>query len=430
MDDSAILQILILFVLLLLSAYFSATETAFSAMNRIRIKNLASEGSRRAARVMRLSENFDRLLSTILIGNNIVNIAATAIATLLFIRVLKGDEGFATMIATVVVTVVVLIFGEITPKTLAKESPERFAMAASGSIQVLCWLLLPLNLIFSGWRKLLFLFFKPKDDKTVTEDELITMVEEAGSEGDMQSNEVELIRNAIEFNDIEVLDVLRPRVEVEAIPLDAEWEEVDRIFRETGYSRLPVYKDTIDGIFGVVNQKDFYMAKKHVLKSIVYPIEFVVPTMKISEVLVVLQKKKAHIAAVVDEYGGIAGIVTLEDIIEELVGEIWDEHDEVIEEFTPLGESEYRVLCGAPLDDMFELFGMDEELDIPTVSGWVLEELKHMPAEGDSFTYKGLDVTVTKCDARHVLEIVVKASEPAEGDTDEKDEPAPDGENE
>lgn len=414
MDDGSIIQIIALIVLLALSAFFSATETAFSAMNRIRLKSLASDGSKRAQKTLDLSENFDRLLSTLLIGNNLVNIAATAIATVLFIKICKGDVSLGSGIATAVVTVAVLIFGEITPKSLAKEAPESFSMRVTPIARLFVILFYPVNLIFMGWQKLVYMVFKPKHDQSVTEEELITMVEEAGSEGDMQESEVELIRNAIEFNDIEVGDILRPRVEVEAVSQYTPWDEIDKVFRETGYSRLPVYKETIDEISWVVNQKDFYMAQHKNLAKITKPIEFVVPTMKISELLVQLQKNKAHMAAVVDEYGGIAGIVTLEDVIEELVGEIWDEHDEVVEPIREVGENEYRVLCSYALDDMFERFGVDVELDIPTVSGWVIDELKHLPVKGDEFDFMNLHVTVSKCDTRHVLEITVKVLPKAE----------------
>jgi len=422
MDDGSIWQVLALIVLIVLSAYFSATETAFSSMNRIRVKNLASDGNKRAARVLRLSENFDRLLSTVLIGNNLVNVAMTAIATSLFISAFKGDMALGTTLATVVITVAVLVFGEVTPKTLAKESPERFAMFSAPTLTFFVYLFYPLNLLFMGWRKLISLFVKPKEEHGVTEDELLTIVEEAENEGDMQSNEVELIRNAIEFNDIEVIDILQPRVNVEAIASDTPWDEIDSVFRKTGYTRLPVYTETIDDIYGVVNQKDFYMSGKKSLKAITKPIDYVVPTMKISELLIHLQKGKAHMAAVVDEYGGIAGIVTMEDVIEELVGEIWDEHDEIIEEFEQISENEYRVKCSAALDDLFEMLGIDDELDIPTVSGWVIEELKHLPEEGDVFDYRNLHVTVTKCDNRHVIEIVVAVAANEDDEEDDEDE--------
>lgn len=422
MDDGSIIQVLVLVILISLSAYFSATETAFTSMNRIRIKNLAADGNKRAERVLKLSENFDRLLSTILIGNNIVNIVTTSIATLLFIKIFRGDQALGSTVSTIVVTAVILIFGEITPKSLAKESPESFAMFSASIITFFVYLLSPLNLTFMGWKKFVFLFFKPKADKGATEDELLTIVEEAETEGGLESNEVELIRNAIEFNDIEVVDILQPRVKVEAFAADTPWEEIDELFRSTGYSRLPVYTETIDDMYGVVNQKDFYMAKNKDLKAITKPIDFVVPAMKISELLVHLQKNKAHMAAVVDEYGGITGIVTLEDVIEELVGDIWDEHDEVVEEFIEISDTEYRVNCSAALDDLFERAGIDEELDVPTVGGWVIDELKHLPEEGETFEYQNLFVTVSKCDDRHVLEIIVKVIDPKEEKEEDDDE--------
>ena len=408
MDDGSIIQIISLVVLILLSAFFSATETAFSAMNRIRLKSMANDGNKRAAATLKLSEDFDRLLSTILIGNNLVNISATSIATVLFIDILKGNVSLGSTLATTVITVVVLVFGEITPKSLAKESPEAFAMTSAPFAKFFIILLYPVNILFMGWKKLVFLIFKPKHDSGDTEEELLTIVEEAESEGDMQKSEVELIRNAIEFNDIEVGDILCPRVEVEAVSVDTPWEEIDTMFRRTGYSRLPVYKETVDDISWVINQKDFYMSGKKNIKSIMKPIQFVVPTMKISELLIKLQKTKSHLAAVVDEYGGIEGIVTMEDVIEELVGEIWDEHDEVVEEIKEIGESEYRVLCSCSLDDMFEKFGIEEEPDISTVGGWVIDEMKRLPKTGDEFDFMNLHVTISKCDSRHVLEITVK----------------------
>lgn len=415
MDSGSITQIIVFAVLLMFSAYFSATETAFSAANRIRIKNMAADGNRKAALVQKMSENFDKILSTILIGNNIVNILATVIATSFWLDLLV-DPTVSSAVSTAVTTVLVLIFGEITPKSIAKDSPERFAMFSAPFLRFLMLILTPLNLIFTGWKKLVSLVFKPKNDVSDTEAELLTIVEEAETEGDMEAGEVELIRNAIEFNDIEVGDILQPRVDVVAIDCEDEWSEIDKVFRESGYSRLPVYRDTIDNIIGVVNQKDFYMAREQNLRAITKPMDYVVPTMKISELMVKLQKSKAHMACVADEYGGTAGIITLEDVIEELVGEIWDEHDEIVEEFKQIGKDEHRILCSANLDDMFEYLDIEADVDIPTVSGWVVEELKHMPIPGDTFEYENLSVRVTKCDPRHVLEIVVRVNEKPEDD--------------
>ncbi len=410
MDSGSLGQIIALIILVIFSAYFSATETAFTSMNRIRLKNMAQEGNKRAGLVMKLAENYDKILSTILIGNNIVNISATAVATALFIGLLD-DVGRGTTLATVITTVAVLIFGEITPKSIAKDRPESFAMFSAPILNLLTILLYPLNLIFQGWKKLVSLVVKPEEEKGEFEAELLTMVEEAENDGDMEAGEVELIRNAIEFNDIEVADILQPRVKVEAVEIGDSWDEVEKLFRESGYSRLPVYRETIDNMIGVVNQKDFFMANHKNLKKITKPVEFVVPAMKISELMVKLQKSKSHMAAVVDEYGGVAGIVTLEDIIEELVGDIWDEHDEIIEEFKPISENEFKVRCSASLDDLYERFDLKGEPESPTVGGWVIEELKELPRVGDTFDYENLTVTVTECDNKHALAVVVKVNE-------------------
>ena len=406
-SDSMTLSLLVLVFLILFSAYFSATETAFTSINRIRLKNMAQDGNKRAELVLKMADKFNTLLTTLLIGNNIVNIAASTIATVFFIELLN-DNAKGSTVATVVITIVVLIFGEITPKSIAKDSPERFAMFSAPLLRFFTYVFFPLNIIFSGWKKLISFIFKPKEDEGLIEDELLTMVEEAETEGNMEAGEVELIRNAIEFNDIEVSDILQPRVEVEAVEIGEEWETVEKKFRETGYSRLPVYDDTIDNMIGVLNQKDFFMSKKKDIKKLIKPIEFVVPTMKISELLIKLQKEKSHMAAVADEYGGISGIVTLEDIIEELVGEIWDEHDEVYEEIYKVSEDEYRVQCSANLDDLFSELDKRADLDISTVGGWVNEELKHVPEVGETFQFENLFVTVTKSDNKHALEINVK----------------------
>lgn len=415
MDSDSMTLVLVLIILVLFSAYFSASETAFTSINRIRLKNMAQDGNKKASLALKLADNYNTLLTTLLIGNNIVNIATSTLATVLFINLLKNTAKGST-VATVVITVVVLIFGEITPKSIAKDSPERFAMFSAPLMQLFVYLFYPLNLIFSGWKKLVSLIFKPNSDDGIIEEELLTMVEEAENEGNMEAGEVELIRNAIEFNDIEVADIFQPRVAVEAVEIGDSWKEIDTKFRETGYSRLPVYDDTIDNMIGVINQKDFYMAKEKDINKIIKPIEFVVPTMKISELLVKLQKEKAHMAAVADEYGGISGIVTLEDIIEELVGEIWDEHDEVVQEIYKISDTEYRVQCSANLDDLFETLDIDVELDITTVGGWVNDELKHVPEVGETFEFKNLLVTVTKSDNKHALEINIKIFESEDDD--------------
>lgn len=408
MDNSLVYQILILALLILGSAYFSATETAFSALNKIRIKNLANDGDKRAKLTLELSENYDKLLSTILIGNNIVNITATSVATVLFVKYM-GDVG--ATVSTAVMTILVLIFGEISPKSLAKESPESFAMFSAPILRVMLTILSPLNFLFMLWKKLLSKIFKVKEDRGITEEELITIVEEAAQDGGIDVQEGELIRSAIEFDDIEVVDVLTPRIDIEAVPDTADEKEVKEVFKRSGYSRLPVYEGSTDNIIGVINQKDFYNRDdSESVKSIIKPVIVTTESTKISKLLKLLQKQKSHMAVVTDEYGGTLGIVTMEDIIEELVGEIWDEHDEIINEFEQIEENKYRIVCSANLTKMLKLFDKDEEFDMSTVSGWVIFEFGGIiPNEGDSFDYENLHVVVTKTDKRRVLEVIVEA---------------------
>lgn len=405
MDGDSITQIIILACLILCSAYFSATETAFSTMNRIRMKTLA-ETNKRAALALKLSENYDKLLSTILVGNNLVNIAATALATTLFVTNF-GDMG-ATL-STIVMTVVVLIFGEVSPKSLAKDAPERFALFSAPILRVLMFILTPINAFFSGWKKLLSRLFKSPEDPGITEEELLTLVDEAESDGGINANEGELLRSAIEFYDIDAADILIPRVDVEAVDIEDSRDEVRKVFIESGFSRLPVYRESIDNIVGILNQKDFYDPRHESkpLEEILTTPLYVTPGIKTFQLFSLLQKSRSHMAVVVDEYGGTEGIVTLEDILEELVGEIWDEHDEVVEEIEPLGENEYKVLCTADLEDLFDLLEVDEEPEFPTVSGWVINHFGRIPDVGDRFTYENLTVTVTRCEGPRVVEVKV-----------------------
>lgn len=423
MDSHSTTLILTLILLIILSGYFSATETAFSSLNRIRLKNMAAEGNKRAKRAYALSENYDELLSTILVGNNLVNIASTAIATVLFTKAL--GEGAGPTVSTICMTVIVLIFGEISPKSLAKEAPESFAMFSAPIIRVLIVVLKPVNFLFTQLKKGLKKLFRVSSTYSVTDSELLTLVEEAEQEGGIDQDESAMLRNVIEFDDIEAIDIMTPRVDVEAVSRDASKEEVAKLFRETGYSRLPVYEDTIDSIVGVIHEKNFYTYVWDTdggIESILKPAEFIPPSMKISALLKLLQQNKLHIAVIVDEFGGTEGIVTLEDVIEELVGEIWDEHDEVAREsFCQIGDSLYRVYCSTDLDDLFEFFHMDCETDASTINGWLTENLDRIPAAGDSFEYKGLVFTVTVAENNRAEEIIVKG-EPLVRETEEEKE--------
>ena len=409
MDSTSIAMLVALVALVAMSGYFSATETAFTSLNRIRLKNKADNGDRRAARTLELAEDYDRLLSTILIGNNIVNNVATTIGAVLFIHLI--DEVTGPTVSAIVLTVVILIFGEVSPKSLAKESPERFAMFATPLLGVLRTVLTPLNFLFTQWKRLLSKVFRKSADGGITEEELVTLVDQAESEGGLDQHESQLIRSAIEFNDLEVSEILTPRVDLVAVPDTATMEQAASLFVESGYSRLPIYHDSIDNIVGVIHEKDFNAARYHgetKLADLKAPVLYTTGNTKISELLRILQREKAHMVIVVDEYGGTEGLVTLEDIVEELVGEIWDEHDEVIEEFKKQEDGSYLISCSADLTDLFDLFKIKGECDSNTISGWVMEQIGRVPEEGDRFVSDGLDVTVTKVDHRRVLEIRVE----------------------
>ncbi|QHI72556.1 HlyC/CorC family transporter [Aminipila terrae] len=409
MGGSIFTSIVAIVVLIILSAYFSATETAFTSLNRIRMKSLAGAGSKKAKQVLVLEENYDRLLTTILIGNTAANITMTSIATVLFVK-LYGSYG-ATL-STVIITIIVLIFGEITPKIIAKEAPEKFSMFSVPFLRILLVIMKPLNFIFAQWKKIIKKVFKVHDERTITDDELITIVEEAETEGSLDEDRSELIQNAIEFNELEAYDVLTPRVDVEAIEIDEKKEEVAKIFLETGFSRLPVYEENMDKIVGVLNQKDFHnfvIGHDKEISDYVTPVVFTPGSIRIATLLKRMQKAKTHIAVVVDEYGGTEGIVTMEDIIEELVGEIFDEHDATAsQEILQIYDGSYRVLGGASVEKMFDFFGLEyEEMDVTTANGWVVVNLDKLPEAGDSFEYENLKVRVTKADGKRALEINV-----------------------
>lgn len=411
--DTTTQTILIIIVLfcVIMSGYFSATETAFTTINKLRVKAKADDGNKRAKLVLKLADNYDRLLTTILIGNNIVNILASSLATLLFISWCHGDSNLGSILSTVAMTVVVLIFGEITPKSLAKEFPEKFAGFSAPIINGLAYVLTPLNFIFSLWKKLMNKIFKNKEDNTITDDELISMVEEAEHEGGINARESDLIKSAIEFNDLEAKDILVPRVDVVAVEETANTQEVADVFLETRYSRLPVYEDTIDNIVGIIHEKDFIKQRlegEFTLDKVIKPAVFVVSTTKISAVLQLLQKNKSHMAIVSGEFGDTVGIITMEDILEELVGEIWDEHDEVLSDITQISETEYKVLGSATVNDLCDYFDLDEiESDSATVGGWVIDMLGKVPSVGDELTYENLQITVSDTETRRVTELKI-----------------------
>lgn len=408
--------------LLLLSAFFSATETAFTSLNRIKMKNMANDDVKNAKLVLKLEDRYDKLLSTILIGNNIANIGMTAIATVMFVALLGGSLGPTA--STVVMTVAVLIFGEISPKNIAKEHPEGFALFAAPVMRGLMWLFTPLNVFFSLWKKLLGKLFGTQENGSYTEDELITIVEEAQIGGSIGKEQQELITNAIEFDDLEAIDVITPRVDIVAVKLGTSVEEIGRTFKESGLSRLPVYEDDLDNIIGIINQKDFHnyvVGENRELEQYIKPVAYVAESIKAAVLLKKMQTKKTHIAIIVDEYGGTTGLVTMEDIIEELVGKIYDEHDAIeMREVTRLYDGSYSVAGGANVEKFFEMVGEDIDINATTINGWVMIELDRLAKVGDTFTYRSrhkiFHVRVTRADERRALMVQIRIEDIPEED--------------
>lgn len=415
---STVSYILIMLVCLILSAYFSATETAFLSMNKTKMKTLAEKGNRGAALACRLDERYDKLISTILIGNNIVNIALASIGTVLFTREL-GDIG--ATVSTVVITVAVLIFGEISPKSIAKDCAEQFACFSAPIIQAIIWFFTPLTAVFSLWKKLLNKLFRLQPSNKMSQEELLMMVDEVQQDGSIDENEGGLLKNAIEFSEQEARDVLIHRVDLAALPVDADKKRIAEMFNETKYSRLLIYQDTIDNILGTLHQKDFYVGvgiTDKPIREILSPTIFVLENEPISLILKKLQRAKTHVAVVIDEYGGTCGIVTMEDILEELVGEIWDEHDEEEVLLRRIAPNAYIVDAAMNFSDFADQLNLKLDSEMVSVSGWVMERFGRVPQVGDAFDCEGAHIQVTKVDNHRVDEIKVTVAQPEKSEAE------------
>ena len=411
MTTQHLTQIIVIVVLVLMSGYFSATETAFSSLNKTRLKTLIEKGNKRAALTLALSEKYDNLLSTILIGNNIVNIAMSSISTLLFLDLL-GDMGAS--VSTAVITVVVLIFGEISPKSIAKECPEKFAMFSAPIINLILIVLTPFNFLFAQWKKLLAKLFSLDNDTKMSQEELLMLVEEVQQDGSIDKTEGELLKNAIEFGDLEAKDILTHRLDLAAVAVTDSKEEVAKVFLESKFSRILVYDDSIDNIIGVLHHKDFYTESGVTdadIRDIMTPPIFVIKEVKIDLVLRELQKKKSHLAVVLDEYGGTYGVITMEDILDELVGELWTEPEENNENFKKLSDDLYRILASIDLDEFCEYFEIEIESDMVSFSGWITDRLEKIPTTGDQFEYEGMVIRVLSTDSHRVSEVEVRLTE-------------------
>ncbi|MDR3205822.1 MAG: hemolysin family protein [Candidatus Methanoplasma sp.] len=397
-------------VLVVMSAYFSASETAYSTMNVIRVRNLANEGDRRAQKAAERREDYERLLTTILVGNNIVNIAASSICAMIFTEVF-GLIG--AVYATVFMATVILVCGEITPKTLAKRNAERYALRFAGSLHVAEIVLAPIAFVFM---KLTGAISKgAKNDSaespSLTEDELVVMIDEIGDEGTLEKRETELIKSAIQFDDVKVSEILTPRVDMTAVDIRTSREDMKKTFLETRFSRIPVYDGTIDRIVGAVNSKDFFFSyvngTQFELKDIIRTVKFVPETASIATLLGDLQKASAQLAVVLDNFGGTVGIVTMEDVIEELVGDIWDENDEVEHPVTKEEDGSYTVLGEANIFDAMEQIGLPFDPDgfhAHSVSGFIHHRLERIPQVGDVIETDNATILVKSMKSRRIKE--------------------------
>ena len=416
MDPSQTGLLISIIILIFLSAFFGFAETSLSFVNKVRLKTMAEGGNKKASRVIKITDNFDKALSTILVGNNIVNITIASLSTVLFAGLIR-NASIAVTLSTVVITIVLLLFAEISPKTLAKEKPETFAMAISRPMQIVIFLLTPINAIFMLWQKLLHKIFRLKNKNIITDDELINYVEAAVGEGGLDEHDSDLIKSAIEFDNLHAYDIMTPRVNVIAIPSNTTITKVAKLFKEHGFSRLPVYQNNIDTIIGIIHVKDFYaqcMIDKKPLKDIFQPLVYSSENMRINDVLRMLQEAKSHMAIVVDEHGGTSGIVTMEDIIEELVGDIYDETDEEQVTLQRIDDTTFIVAGSRDLEDTFESLGLktDKEFESSTVGGWVTEQLEKIPLPGEEFTFENLHVSVTKADMKSVTEVKIIVEPP------------------
>lgn len=417
MDDIPLYSLILLGVLILLSAFFSSAETAYSSVNKIRLRNYESEGARGSKKALFITEHFDRALSTILVGNNIVNIAAASISAKLATDLFGGNTGL--IISTFVMTLLILIFGEILPKSLAKENAEAYALSISGVLYLLIKILTPVNFFFIKLKEWVSRIFSKNDSMpSVTEEELKVMLDISEEEGVIDKEERELIHRSMDFDDIMVSEVLTPRIDVKAVEVNQSIEEIKEVFFEERFSRIPVYEDHIDNIIGILSEKEFFT---HLLKfgevnvkELIREPMFVFESSKISTLLSKLQKDKVHMAIVVDEFGGTTGLITLEDILEEIVGEIWDEQDEKFHSMTKLSDNVYTFDSQFQLDEFTDMLDLPEpESSYHTIGGWVVESFDDIPSEGESFDYENVKITVEEVDNRRIRTIKVEVSESA-----------------
>lgn len=406
-------------VLLFFSAFFSGSEIAFMSVNPMRLEK-AAEKSSRARLALRIQQRFDRLLSAILIGNNLVNTAASSIATMFAIAVF-GDSATGPVVATVVITVLTIVFGEIIPKIAAKQTSLGFSKAVAYPLYIITLVLRP---IASPVAALTSHLFKKEEEPTVTEEELSTIIETVSEEGVLDEDRSDLLQSALDFADTTVGEILTHRLDWDAIDVNDSPEKIASIISNSVYTRLPVYEHDFDHIIGVLNVKHYYRVLVDEgeigdLRDHLKEPSFVYSSMKLPAALAEMREMQNHMDFVLDEYGGVMGIITMEDILEQIVGDIWDESDEIETEFVKTGENSWEVSGTANVEDMFDFLDVDDrnfESDYSTVSGWAIEMLDSDPHEGDSFTYRNAYVVVTEMGENRVnrLSVIVTPTEEEE----------------
>ncbi len=421
MDNSDLWKIILIISMMIFSALFSGTETAFSSVNKLRLKNYEAQGSKKAAKALRLANRFDEVLTAVLIGNNIVNIAASSVSTLLFISIF-GSNGAA--ISTIVITLLVLTFCEVIPKSYAKRNAEKIALSFAGPLTFLITVFKPLVFLLN---KLSAVFDRGDETPSVTEDELKYMIDEIEEQGVIEEQESELVKSALEFDDITVNEILIPRVKVIGVEVNSTIDEIKELFSSEMYSRLPVYEKSLDDIIGIITNKAFFkmlVEGRSDIRSIIQEVPHIADSKLISEAMKDMQRSKVHLAVVIDQYGGTKGIITLEDIIEELVGEIYDEDDEIIASVVKLADDRYEVAGDLSISDMLEQIGLDDDMvdtECTSVGGWVTDVMEHIPDAGETAETGRFRLTAKEVSEQTVDKVIVEVlPEPESDDYDEE----------
>lgn len=421
MEKADLGKVVIVLAMMVFSALFSSTETAFSSVNKLRLKNYESQGNKKAAKALKLANRFDDVLTAVLIGNNIVNIATSSVSTVLFVSIF-GSKGVG--ISTAVITVLVLIFCEVLPKSYAKKNAEKMALSFAGPLSVLVFVLKPAVWLFN---KLSSLVSKGDDAPSVTEDELKYMIDEIEEQGVIEEQESELVKSALEFDEITVNEILIPRVKVVGVDISASIDEIKAIFTNEMYSRLPVYEKSLDDIAGIITNKAFFkmlVDGGSDISSIIQEVPHIADSKLISEAMKYMQRSKVHLAVVTDQYGGTKGIVTLEDIIEELVGEIYDEDDEIITNIVKLEDGRYEIAGDTSVSDMLEMLGLDEDMihtDYTSVGGWVTDVMEHIPESGETAESGIFRITAAQVNEQTVEKVIIELLPAGDEEEEEKE---------